>query len=205
VLASGHALLAHHTTHAEPLERVSILPRGMSLGATHQTPASDKHIMTQRQLEARLQVLMGGYAAESIVFGTPSSGAENDLKRATELAFKMVAHFGMSESVGPVFYEHRQEHPFLGQTLAADGATSDATVHMIEQEARTVLVQAQRQAKHTIGEHREAFDRLVSRLLSAESMDRRALEEVLGPLPARASDRALSSRTNATVAEQPPT
>jgi cell division protease FtsH len=178
---SGHAVVAHFTANAEPLERVSILPRGMALGVTHQTPNADKHIMTLPEIDARLRVLMGGYAAEKIVHGTPSSGAENDLRRATELAIKMVAHFGMSENVGPVFYEHRNEHPFLGQTIATDGGTSDATVHLIEQEARRVLLRAAEDAKKTIVQQREALDRLVAALLASETVDRAELMSLLGP------------------------
>ena len=124
---------------------------------------------------------MGGYAAEKVVHGTPSSGAENDLRRATELAIKMVAHLGMSENVGPVFYEHRNEHPFLGQTLATDGGTSDATVHLIEQEARRVLLKASEDAKKTIVQHRDALDRLVAALLATETVERSELMTLLGP------------------------
>jgi cell division protease FtsH len=178
---AGHAVVAHFTPETEPLERVSILPRGMALGATHQTPSADKHIMTQPEIDARLRVLMAGYAAERIVYGNPSSGAENDLRRATELAIKMVAHFGMSENVGPVFYEHRNEHPFLGQMLAAEGATSDATIHLIEQEARRVLLRASEDAKKTIMQHRDPLDRLVAALLATETVDRTELQTLLGP------------------------
>ena len=178
---SGHAVLAHFTEHAEPLDRISILPRGMALGVTHQTPAANRHLMTLPEIEARLRVLMGGHAAETEVLGTPSSGAENDLKTATDLALKMVAHFGMSESVGPVFYEHRTEHPFLGQTLAADGGTSDATVHMIEQEARKILVKAREEARKAVVDHRAALDSLVAELLEHETIDRLDLARLLGP------------------------
>jgi cell division protease FtsH len=178
---SGHVLLAHFTEHAEPLDRVSILPRGMALGVTHQIPPADKHIMTLPEIDARLRTLMGGHAAELVVFGAPSSGAENDLRLATELALRMVAHFGMSESVGPVFYEHRSEHPFLGHTLASDGGTSDATVHMIEQEARKILVEARAEALRSVTEHREHLDRLVSELLAHESIDKSGLLRILGP------------------------
>jgi cell division protease FtsH len=180
---SGHAVLAHFTEHAEPLDRISILPRGMALGVTHQTPAADRHLMTLPEIEARLRVLMGGHAAETVVFGAPSSGAENDLKTATDLALKMVAHFGMSESVGPIFYEHRTEHPFLGQTLAADGGTSDATVHMIEQEARKILVKAREEARQAVVDHRAALDSLVAELLEHETIDRLDLGRILGPSP----------------------
>jgi cell division protease FtsH len=186
---AGHAVLAHFTPHAEPLERVSILPRGMALGVTHQTPAADKHIMTLPELEARLRVLMGGHAAETVVFGTPSSGAENDLKVATDLALKMVSHFGMSESVGPVYYEHRSEHPFLGQTLAADAGISDATIHALEQEARKLLVKAKAEAQAAAVEHRSALDALVAELLAHETIDKAELLRIVGPsAPACAGD-----------------
>jgi cell division protease FtsH len=178
---SGHAVLAHFTKYSEPLDRVSILPRGMALGVTHQTPAADKHLMTLPELEARLRVLMGGHAAETVVFGAPSSGAENDLKVATDLALKMVSHFGMSDSVGPVFYDHRSEHPFLGQMLAADGGISDATIHTIEQEARKLLVKAKAEAQAAVVEHRAALDGLVSELLAHETIDKSDLVRILGP------------------------
>jgi len=118
----------------------------------------------------------------AIADNTPGfSGAENDLRRATELAIKMFAHFGMSDNVGPVFYEHRNEHPFLGQTLATDGGTSDATVHLIEQEARRVLLHASEDAKKTIMQHRDALDRRVAALLANETVDRSELSTLLGP------------------------
>jgi cell division protease FtsH len=176
---AGHAIVAHFEANAEPLERVSIIPRGMALGVTQQSPADERHIMTQPQIEAELQVLMGGHAAERIVFGTVSSGAASDLKRASELAFKMVAHYGMSEVVGPVYHEHRTEHPFLGQTLATDGGTSDATVHAIEREARRILTESVERARMRISEHKAEFDRLVAGLLEHETLDRVELKGLL--------------------------
>lgn len=178
---AGHATIAHYTAHAEPLERVSIIPRGMTLGVTQQSPGVDKHILTRPELESRLCVLMGGYAAEEVVLGASSSGAENDLKRATELAFSMVAHFGMSERIGPMFYEDKSEHPFLGRTLASDGSTSDATVHVIEQEARKFLARALAQARSTITVQRDSLDKLVSALLVSETLGKAELVQLLGP------------------------
>jgi cell division protease FtsH len=178
---SGHAVVAYFSENAEPLERVSILPRGMALGVTHQTPPSDKHIMTLPEIEARLRLLLGGQAAELVIFGNPSSGAENDLKTATELALKMVAHFGMSERVGPVFYEHGSEHPFLGHNLASESSTSDATVHLIEQEARKILAKAREDASKAVKDHRVELEHLVDELLAHETIDRTGLERLLGP------------------------
>src|SRR5262249_8077217 len=124
---AGHAIAAHFTPHAEPLRRVSILPRGMSLGATQQWTANGKHILTEPELAAKLTVLMGGYAAETTLYGNVSSGSEHDLRQATDFAFRMVAHYGMSERVGPMFHEQRVEHPFLGQRLAMEVGLSDET------------------------------------------------------------------------------
>jgi cell division protease FtsH len=178
---SGHAVVAHFSPNAEPLHRVTIIPRGMALGVTQQTPAADRHIMTQRELDSRLGVLMGGYAAERVVLGDISSGAESDLRQATEIAFRMVAHFGMSDRVGPVFHEHKTEHPFLGQMLATEGGTSDATIHVIEEEARSMLNAAVDNAKRIVSEHRAELDRLVAALLEKETIDRDELRRLLGP------------------------
>ncbi len=178
---SGHAITAHFGLNSEPLRRVSILPRGMALGITQQTPGEDRHIQTQPELESRLTVLLGGYAAERIVLGNVSSGSANDLKQATEIAFKMVAHFGMSDKVGPVFHEHKVEHPFLGQRLATEGGTSDVTVRQIEDEVRTLIVNAQKDAERRVVEHRLELDSLVDALLEKETLEPEALKGLLGP------------------------
>jgi cell division protease FtsH len=180
---AGHAVVARFSAHSEPPSRVSIIPRGMALGVTQQTPVTDRHILTQVQLQSRLQVLMGGYAAERSILGDISTGAENDLKQATELASKMVAHYGMSEKFGPVHYDYASEHLFLGQKLS-DGNTSDATVHAIEAEARTLLTHALNEAKRLIRERRADFDRLVLVLLEQETAELEQLAKVFGdPIP----------------------
>jgi cell division protease FtsH len=177
---AGHATVAYFTPESEAVRRVTIIPRGMALGATQQTPGEDRHLASQAELEARLRVLMGGYAAEVLLFGQPSSGSENDLHQATEIAFRMVAQFGMSEKIGPVFYEHRAEHPFLGQRLATDTGVSDLTVHAIEQETHVLLSGALDNAKKVITQHRGEFDRLVAQLLESETVERAELESIFG-------------------------
>jgi cell division protease FtsH len=185
---SGHAIVAHYSPHSDPLRRVSILPRGMALGITQFTPPDDRHLITQPQLESQLCVLLGGYAAERSVLGNISSGAADDLKRATEIAFKMVAHYGMSEKVGPVYHEHKVEHPFLGQRLATDGGTSDVTVRQMEDEVRNLLVNAEREAERKLGEQRPALERLVEALLAKETLELEALRSLLGPSLRDAAD-----------------
>jgi cell division protease FtsH len=180
---SGHALLAWATAEAEPLRRVSILPRGMALGATQQVPPEDRHLHTRAELDARLFVLLGGYAAERVVLGDISTGAEHDLREATRLASKMVAHYGMSDELGPVHYDVHEEHPFLGQRIATDSGASDATVHAIEHEARKLLARALTQASATIGAYRARLDLLVAELLDHETLEQQQLARVLGARP----------------------
>jgi cell division protease FtsH len=189
---SGHAVTASFAPLAEPPSRVSIIPRGMALGATQQAPGTDRHLLTQPELEARLRVLMGGYAAESLVLSAISSGAEDDLRKATEIAFEMVAHYGMSERVGPVFYAHRTTHPFLGQQLATEGGTSDATIHALEEETRRVLGEALVGAREILTTHRPALDKMIAALLEHETLEKEELSTYLSgdPIPARESRRA---------------
>jgi cell division protease FtsH len=182
---SGHAVIAWATPEAEPLSRVSILPRGMALGATQQVPPEDRHLHTRSELDARLLVLLGGYAAEQIVLGETSTGAEQDLGEATRLASKMVAHYGMSKALGPVHYDVHEAHAFLGQRIATDSSTSDATVHAIETEARKLLANALAQATSLVSAQRSRLDRLVAALLEHETLERDALDAILGPRAAQ--------------------
>jgi cell division protease FtsH len=177
---SGHTVVARFSGETELPRRVTIIPRGMALGASQQTISEDRHISTQPQLESQLRVLLGGYAAERLVFGSISTGAENDLKEATHLASKMVAHYGMSETLGPAYYEHDLEHPFLGQKLATDGGVSDATTHAIERETRDALRRALDGASRLLAEHRRELDRLVQALLDQETIEGDALKALLG-------------------------
>jgi len=185
---AGHAVVAYHSPDSEPLERVSILPRGMALGVTQQTPAADRHLMTEPELRARLRVLMGGHAAERLVLGSASTGAENDLKEATRIASKMVANYGMSKSLGPAYYEHQSEHPFLGQRIGTDAGASDATVSAIECEARDVLTTAVAEARELLTAHRGELDRLVEALIERETLEQRELVELLEPALEQAAE-----------------
>ena len=176
---AGHAVVARFSDRAEPPHRISIIPRGMSLGVTHQRPGLDRHLMDEGELAARLRVLMGGYAAERLVLESVSTGAENDLREATRLASRMVANFGMSKRLGPVYYEHETEHPFLGQRIAVDGGTSAATTAAIEEEARVLLGRALSEATKLLEDKRSQLDRLSGELLEKESLERPELEAVL--------------------------
>jgi cell division protease FtsH len=193
---SGHAVVAQFSKDSQLPQRVTIIPRGLTLGATQQMPGHDRHLETETELQARLRVLLGGYAAEGLVLGEVSTGAENDLKEATRLASKMVAHYGMSKALGPVYFEHDVEHPFLGQRIATEGGTSDATLHGIEREMREILSQALHGAAELLKEHRSDLDRLSRALLEKETLEATELAGLLGacPDPAPAIAAAVSLR-----------
>ncbi|HVU49274.1 MAG TPA: ATP-dependent zinc metalloprotease FtsH [Polyangia bacterium] len=178
---AGHAVAARFLPHTQPLRRVSILPRGLALGATQQLAREDRHLSTRGELTSRLATLMGGYAAEQLVLGEVSTGAESDLKQATDLATDMVAHYGMSERLGPVYFEHHVDHPFLGKRVATDSGTSELTAHVIEKETERLLGEALGAARAVVSGHRDALDRLSQALLGRETLELAALEEVLAP------------------------
>ena len=185
---SGHAVVAHFSPDVEPPHRISIIPRGMALGVTQQSPGADRHVISEAELESRLRVLMGGQAAERLVLATISTGAESDLKEATRLASRMVAHFGMSERLGPVYYDHDAEHPFLGMRVATEGGTSPATTNAIEEEARRILRRALDEAGELLKRERPALDRLYRALLERESLERDELVALLGASPTAAGE-----------------
>ncbi len=197
---AGHAVCARFSPDAEPLRRVTILPRGLTLGATQQTPGQDRHLATQPELTSQLRVLMGGYSAERLVLGDISSGAENDLREATDLAAKMVAHYGMSEKLGPVYYDYRTEHPFLGQKIATDGGTSQTTVAAIEDEARSLLSGAMEEATQLLTRRRTELDRLFAALLERETLEREDLDTLLGPTTMQGGESRESSAPAIAVA-----
>jgi len=172
---AGHAVVAALSPSAEPVKRVTIIPRGRTLGATRLLPGEDRHVITRSELATKLRMLLGGYTAEQAVLGEVSSGAENDLRQATDIAYDMVAHYGMSDVVGPVFYEHRLEHPFLGQRLATESGLSEATAHLVDTEVQRALAQAASEARALIEERRDLLDRLVAALLERETVEREEL------------------------------
>src|SRR5690606_22367718 len=118
-----------------------------------------------------------------LILGSISTGAENDLREATDIASRMVAQYGMSSELGPAFYEHHPEHPFLGQKIATDSSASEATTHAIEAEARALLRRALEQAGELLESHRAALDDLIDDLLHRETLEKRDLDELLGNKP----------------------
>ncbi|MBN1589466.1 MAG: ATP-dependent zinc metalloprotease FtsH [Pirellulales bacterium] len=178
---SGHALLGWLATGAERVHKVTIIPRGRALGVTQLLPEEDRVNISESELHARLSFMLAGRAAEKLVFDEFSAGAENDLRQATELARRMVTQWGMSERIGPVAFHATDDHPFLGKEMAEPRHFSEHTAQVIDEEIGRILHDADEKATKTLTEHRDQLDRLAHALETAETLEEREIEEVIGP------------------------
>jgi len=178
---SGHALLAWLSPGADRVHKVSIVPRGRSLGATQLLPEEDRVNISEKALPARLMFLLGGRAAEKIVFDQYSAGAEDDLGKATQLARRMVTHWGMSERLGPVVYRDTDDNPFLGREIAEPRRFSEHTAQVIDEEVARLLRDASERAASMLREHRDQLDLLAKKLEQTEMLDEEEIEKLIGP------------------------
>src|SRR5437870_10691229 len=153
---AGHALVAAMTPGADPVHKVTIIPRGMALGVTMQLPTDDKHSYTKEHLEAMLAVLMGGRTAEELFLGHLTTGAGNDIERATEIARNMVCEWGMS-NLGPLAYGKKEEAIFLGREITQHRDYSEDTAIQIDQEVKKIVNGGYERAKKTLSSNRDVL------------------------------------------------
>jgi cell division protease FtsH len=178
---SGHALVALLTPDTDPLHKVSIIPRGAhALGYTMQLPIEDRYTMSRRELTARMTVMMGGRAAEELVFNEITTGAQNDLETATELARRMVCEFGMSDRLGNLTYGKRERQMFLGRDLFEERNYSEQTAVLIDEEVRRLVDAAYDRARQTLVSNRQHLDSMAERLLEKEVLDGEEVKRVVG-------------------------
>lgn len=176
---AGHALMAFYAKHSDPLQRVSIIPRGRALGVTEQLPEEDRHNMVEDYLWDRLNILLGGRCAEKKLFDNVSTGAADDLQQATQLARHMVMNWGMNETLGPVGYRSGEAHPFLGMELTQPREYSESTARLIDEEVRTLLQRAERNTMELLNTHQKDLGVLTQALLEHESLNRDEVQELL--------------------------
>jgi cell division protease FtsH len=167
---AGHALVSALTPNADPLHKVTIIPRGMALGLTMQLPLDDKHSYNKEYLEAQLAILMGGRIAEEIFMHHITTGAGNDIERATDLARKMVCEWGMSE-LGPLSFGKREEQIFLGREIAQHRDYSESTAIRIDEQVKKLVEYGYQRARRVIEEHSDALERIALALLEREVLD----------------------------------
>ncbi|NQW10168.1 MAG: ATP-dependent zinc metalloprotease FtsH [Alphaproteobacteria bacterium] len=177
---AGHTTVAHYLPNADPLYKVTIIPRGRALGGTHMLPEEERHTLSSAYLTDRLSVLLGGRAAEKVLLGNVSSGADDDIRQATQLARAMVTRWGMSETIGPIDLRQSEEHPFLGREMTQPRQFSDSTAHDVDLEVRSILNAAEACAVAVIEAHRTNVDALVASLEQHETLDRAAIDSLLG-------------------------
>lgn len=183
---AGHAAVAYRTPKADPIYKVTVIPRGRSLGATHFLPDEERQTLSEAYLRAQLTVALAGRAAEKVFLGDASSGADDDIQRATRLARAMVSRWGMSEEIGPVDLRSSDEHPFLGRDLALPRSFADATAARVDDEVALLLHDAEAAATHIIESARSQVAALADRLEAEETLDRAAIQACLDPVPADA-------------------
>lgn len=173
---AGHAIVAKMLPNTDPIHKVSIIPRGMALGLTQLLPIDDKHNHTKEYLVNNLTILLGGRAAEEIALNEMTTGAGNDLERATELARKMVCEWGMSEKMGPVTFGKRGEHIFLGRDFAEHKNYSEKTAIEIDEEIRRFVETSYEKAKKIITDNRDKLEKFVEALLKKETLDAKDID-----------------------------
>jgi cell division protease FtsH len=181
----GHAVVAWLTPGADPVQKVTIIPRGKALGVTEQVPETERYNASREYLVGRLAVMLGGRTAEEIVIGDITTGAENDLVEATRLARRMVTRWGMG-SLGEVAFQADEQQPFLGYELAQGRDYSEATAARIDKDVETLLKEQHEGVRRLLTGARESLDRLAQALLEQETIGPEVLEQILGPLPKRA-------------------
>jgi cell division protease FtsH len=176
---AGHTLVAWELPGADPIYKVSIIPRGMAMGVTQLLPEEDRHYYPRTYLMNKLSVALAGRVAEKIVFNDISSGAQNDLKEATSLAEKMVAQWGMSDRVGPINLGRAEEHPFLGRELSLPKRYSEEMAWLMDQEIQKMIIDAESRATEILAGKRHTLDALAEALMKEEMLERTDVERII--------------------------
>ena len=176
---AGHAMVAIKTKGADPVHKITIIPRGRALGVTMQLPIDEKHGYTRNYVEGRLAILMGGRSAEMLIFNQMTTGAGNDLEQATEIARKMVTEWGMSDLLGPMTFGKKNEEIFLGREIQSHRDYSEGTARMIDEEISRIVRDSQRMADELLQKNLEILHCLARELLKYETIDSQDLEKIL--------------------------
>ena len=173
---TGHALVARMLPNADPVYKISIVARGMTLGHTRQLPTEDRYMLTRSQFEDMLATLMGGHTAEEIIFNEITTGAQNDIEQATKLARKMVTDYGMSAKLGPRTFGHKEELVFLGREISEQRDYSDKIAEQIDDEVHNIIQQAYETAKRILIENKPKLIQIAQKLITLETIEGEGLE-----------------------------
>lgn len=196
---AGHALIAWLLPELDPLHKVTIVPRGRALGVTQLLPNEERFNYGEKKLNSQLAMMLGGRAAEKLIFDEFSAGAEDDLKKATSIARRMVAHWGMSEKIGPVAFRQGEEHPFLGKEIHEHREFSEETAREIDIEVQRILQEAANRATDILESNREKLDSITKALLEEETLGSDDVTRLIGrSAQAEAADNETATRNTET-------
>jgi len=176
---SGHTLVAKYTPGTDPIHKVSIIPRGPALGYTLQLPLEDKYLTTKQEILGKLAVLLGGRVAEELIFNEITTGSENDLSKATNIAMKMVAEFGMSEKIGPLSLKRPDAEVFLGRDISREPRFSEKTSEIIDDEVKRLVEESKSRAENILREHIDKLKLLAEKLIEKEILDGSEVEALI--------------------------
>jgi len=178
---AGHALVAWYQPNADPVHKITIVPRGQALGVTQSMPTDDRHNLSEEYLEARIAMALGGRAAEELALGSITTGAQNDLETATELARRMVMSWGMSPKMGLYSFDDSPQAVFLGRELAGNPHVSQRTAAIIDEETTRILNEGFQKAREILQTNRSRLDTLADALLKEEVLDEDQIARLIGP------------------------
>jgi cell division protease FtsH len=176
---AGHTLVAKMIPGTDPIHKVTIIPRGRALGLTQQLPIDEKHTYPKDYLLNNITIMMGGRVAEELVLNHQTTGAGNDIERATEIARKMVCEWGMSEKLGPLTFGKKEEQIFLGREFAQHRDYSEETARLIDNEIRTIVTHSYEKAKDILQRNMAALHQLANSLLEKEVLDSRQIDSII--------------------------
>lgn len=177
---AGHTAVAYYLPNADPLYKVTIIPHGRSLGSTHMLPTEERHTFAEEYLQDRLAVSLAGRCSEQIFLGSVSSGADDDIKNATQLARSMVSRWGMSDKIGPIDLRQSEEHPFLGREIAQPRRYSETMSNEVDQEVKKLLHSAEETGRKIINSHKKKIETLINQLEKEETINLVGIEAILG-------------------------
>lgn len=175
----GHVLCAMYSKHADPVHKVTVIPRGRALGVTQFLPEDDKHLYSKEYLLDQIVALLGGRAAEKLIFDSVTTGAGNDIKKATELAHKMVCEWGMSDEIGPILFTDPDNSIFLGRDITQRKSYSDETAMKIDSEVKAIIDNAIERALKILKEHRDEMEKLAQYLLERETLEKADIDKII--------------------------
>ncbi|MGC8487494.1 MAG: ATP-dependent zinc metalloprotease FtsH [Clostridia bacterium] len=178
---SGHTLVGMLTAHGDPVHKVTIVPRGMAMGYTMPLPEEDRYLITRDEMLDQVCMSLGGRAAEELVFGEISTGAQDDLEKSTKLVRRMITEYGMSDELGPMTYGTRHDQVFLGRDLMRDRDYSEEVASAIDREVRHIVMQQYDRAKGILRNHRDVLNRMAQALVEKETLDAEEIRALVGP------------------------